>query len=124
MGWRIEADGFGVLFSQDIPGIVRRQLGAAVDAFLAGQGLDRGDLDGVICHPGGTKVLAALEAVFGIPPEDLTEARAVLRDCGNMSAATLLFVLERVLARGLTGRQLLCALGPGFTAGFALLEGA
>ena len=124
MGWRIEDDGFGVLFSQDIPSIVRRQLGAAVDTFLGKEGLGRADLDGVICHPGGTKVLTALEEVFDLPDGGLDEARAVLRDYGNMSAATLLFVLERVLRKGLSGRQLLSALGPGFTAGFALLEAA
>ena len=124
MGWNIEADGFGVLFSQDIPSIVRHKLGAAVDAFLAKQGLARPDLDGVICHPGGAKVLSALERAFEIPPGGLAEARAVLRDYGNMSAATLFFVLERELRRGLAGRQLLTALGPGFTAGFALLERA
>lgn len=124
MGWLIKPDGFGVLFSQDIPTIVRRQLGDAVDGFLAKHGLGRPDLDGVICHPGGAKVLTALEEVFDLPNGGLAEARAVLRDYGNMSAATLLFVLERVLLKGLSGRQLLSALGPGFTAGFALLEEA
>ncbi len=122
MGWRIMADGFGVLFSQDIPSIVRAHYGAAADRFLESQGLGRGDLDGLICHPGGAKVVAALEEVFGQAPGAMADARDVLRDYGNMSAATVLFVLERVLARGLSGRHLLSALGPGFTAGFALLE--
>ena len=122
MGWRVEEDGFGVLFSRDIPAIVRGRYGAAVDGFLAGQGLKLGDLDGTLCHPGGAKVLDALEAVFGLAPGAMTDARAVLRDYGNMSAATVMFVIERALARGLRGRHLVSSLGPGFTAGFLLLE--
>jgi alkylresorcinol/alkylpyrone synthase len=122
MGWRVEEDGFGVLFSRDIPAIVRSQYGAALDAFLARQGLRRGDLAGALCHPGGAKVLDALEEVFGLPPGGMTEARAVLRNYGNMSAVTVLFVLARALRQGLHGRQLVSALGPGFTAAFLLLE--
>jgi len=95
---------------------------AAVDRFLARQGLERGDLAGVVCHPGGPKVIDALEETFGLAPGAMVEARAVLRDYGNMSAATLLFVLERVLAKQPRGRYLLSALGPGFTAGFLLME--
>jgi alkylresorcinol/alkylpyrone synthase len=122
MGWRIEDDGFGVLFSKDIPSIVRDGYAAAVDGFLAGQGLGRGDLDGVVCHPGGAKVVDALEAVFGLQAGGMTEARGVLRDFGNMSAATVLFVLDRVLERAPRGRHLMSSLGPGFSAGFLLLE--
>jgi alkylresorcinol/alkylpyrone synthase len=122
MGWRVEEDGFGVLFSRAIPSIVRDRYGAAVDGFLARQGLSRKDLDGTLCHPGGAKVLDALEAVFDLAPGAMTDARAVLREYGNMSAATVLFVVERALARGLRGRHLVSSLGPGFTAGFLLLE--
>ncbi len=122
MGWRIEEDGFGVLFSRDIPAIVRKRYGKAADAFLARQGLGRRDLDGTLCHPGGAKVLDALEAVFDLPPGGMTDSRAVLRDYGNMSGATVMFVLERALRRGLRGRHLVSSLGPGFTAGFLLLE--
>lgn len=124
MGWRVEADGFGVLFSRDIPTIVRQGYGAALDAFLARQGLAREDIDGVLCHPGGAKVIDALEAVLALPHGGLADTRSVLRDFGNMSAATVLFVVQRALSRGLRGRYLVSALGPGFTAGFALLEAA
>ncbi len=122
MGWRVEEDGFGVQFSRDIPTIVRRRYGQAVDAFLAGQGLGREDLDGTLCHPGGAKVLDAMEEVFGLAPGAMTYARAVLRDYGNVSGATVLFVLERALRDGLRGRHLMSSLGPGFSAGFLLLE--
>ena len=122
MGWLVEDDGFGVLFSRDIPTIVREKYGAAVDAFLARHALKRDDLDGTLCHPGGAKVVDALETVFGRAPGGMAHERAVLRDYGNMSAATVMFVVERALRRGLHGRHLVSALGPGFTAGFALLE--
>ncbi len=122
MGWRVEEDGFGVQFSRAIPAIVRERYGTAVDGFLARQGLGRKDLDGTLCHPGGAKVLDALEAVFGLAPGAMIDARTVLRDYGNMSGATVLFVVERALARGLLGRHLVSSLGPGFTAGFLLLE--
>ena len=111
-----------MLFSRDIPAIVRKRYGKAADAFLARQGLGRRDLDGTLCHPGGAKVLDALEAVFDLPPGGMTDSRAVLRDYGNMSGATVMFVLERALRRGLRGRHLVSSLGPGFTAGFLLLE--
>lgn len=121
MGWRVEEDGLGVLFSRDIPTLVRRDLRAAAGAFLARNDMEIGDLDGFICHPGGAKVLNALEDAFDLPENSLVEARSVLRDYGNMSAATVLFVLERILRRGRAGRYLMSALGPGFTAGFQVL---
>lgn len=122
MGWRIEEDGLGVLFSRDIPALVRCELREKAEAFLArcGLGLDR--IDRLVCHPGGAKVLDALEDAFGMPAGAMTAAREVLRDYGNMSAVTVLFVLERMLRQGLPGRSLMLALGPGFTAGFQLFE--
>ncbi len=122
MGWEMENDGLGVLFSRDIPALIRERMGAAADAFLARHGLGRGDIDGYICHPGGAKVISALEEVFGVPDGGLTDARSVLRDYGNMSAVTVLFVLERMRRAGLKGRYLMTALGPGFTAAFQILE--
>jgi alkylresorcinol/alkylpyrone synthase len=123
MGWRIEDDGFGVLFSRDIPTLVRQQLRSATDEFLAGVGLARHDLAGHICHPGGIKVLAALEDAFGLAPGALATSREVLRDVGNLSAATVMFVLERMLSDDIApGRYLASALGPGFTAAFQLID--
>jgi alkylresorcinol/alkylpyrone synthase len=121
MGWDITDDGLGVLFSRDIPTLVRTQFREAADGFLRGRGLTLADIDGFICHPGGAKVITALEDSFGIPEGTLDEARAVLRQYGNMSAATVMFVLERMLARR-GRRSLMTALGPGFTAGFLTLE--
>lgn len=122
MGWKVEDDGLGVLFSRDIPYLVRRDLRQASDDFLARCGLARRDVAGFVCHPGGAKVLDALEEVFDLGPGALIAAREVLRDYGNMSAATVLFVLRRMMEQGLTGRHLMSALGPGFSAGFQILE--
>jgi alkylresorcinol/alkylpyrone synthase len=122
MGWRVEDDGLGVLFSRDIPALVRCELRQKAEAFLAGCGLGLDRIDRLICHPGGAKVLDALEDAFGVPAKAMAAAREVLRDYGNMSAVTVLFVLERALREGLPGRSLMLALGPGFTAGFQLLE--
>lgn len=123
MGWRVEDDGLGVLFSRDIPNLVRDSFGEALDGFLAREGLERDDLGGHVCHPGGAKVVDALEEVFGLPAGGLDGARSVLRDYGNMSAATVFFVLERELRAGLADRTLMTALGPGFTAAFQMIEG-
>jgi alkylresorcinol/alkylpyrone synthase len=122
MGWEVENDGLGVVFSRDIPTLIRERMGAASERFLARHGLTHADIDGYVCHPGGAKVVGALEEVFGLPDGGLPEARAVLRDYGNMSAVTVLFVLERLRRAGMRGRYLMTALGPGFTAGFQILE--
>ncbi|WP_114391829.1 type III polyketide synthase [Oleisolibacter albus] len=122
MGWRVEEDGLGVIFSQSIPALVRLRFGAVVDRFLDSQGLDRGRLTGSICHPGGAKVIDSLEEVLAPCTAGMEEARTVLRDHGNMSAATVLFVLERRIASGARGPHLMTALGPGFSAGLALLD--
>ena len=79
-------------------------------------------LDGILCHPGGEKVLSALADTFDLPPESLRHARDVLRDKGNMSAVTVLAVLERALQARDKGTHLMTALGPGFTAGMALVD--
>lgn len=122
MGWHIEDDGFGVLFSQDIPSLVTREMPAVLESYLDAHGLNLSDYDGFVCHPGGAKVVAALEQVFGLAPGGLTHARGVLRDYGNMSAATVIFVLERFIADRRPGRYLMSALGPGFSVGFLTLE--
>jgi alkylresorcinol/alkylpyrone synthase len=127
MGWRIEDDGLGVMFSRDIPTLVRTQFRAALDMFLAKNGRTLAEIEAFVCHPGGIKVIAALEEAFSIPAGTLDAAREVLRDYGNMSAATVLFVLERMLRPTSTGGSLprellLTALGPGFTAAFLTLH--
>ena len=122
MGWEVAEDGLKAIFSRDIPELVRRDLRDATKAFLAGHGLSLDAIDHFICHPGGAKVITALEEAFGRSDGALAIARDVLRDYGNMSAVTVLFVLERALRAGASGRMLMTALGPGFTAGFQLID--
>jgi alkylresorcinol/alkylpyrone synthase len=121
MGWSIDPAGFGVILSADLPRFVEQQLPAPAASFLAVAGLDAGTLR-YICHPGGAKVLSAVESALQIAPGTLIDERAVLREFGNMSAPTVLFVLQRALGRGLAGPSALAALGPGFTASFLALE--
>lgn len=127
MGWEVEDDGLAAIFSRDIPHLIETQLQPVLDAFLKTLYLTRADIDRFLAHPGGTKVLDALESAFGIPAGSLADSRAILQEYGNMSAVTLLFVIERALQRGALAngdwnRALLSAMGPGFTAGFVTLE--
>lgn len=122
MGWRLQEDGFGVLFSRDIPELVLSKLPPVLAQFLNDQKLDLAAIDHFVPHPGGAKVLDALSESLALPQGALRHAQEVLRDYGNMSAATVFFVLDRCLAAGAHGRLLLSALGPGFTAGFTILE--
>jgi alkylresorcinol/alkylpyrone synthase len=122
MGWEVADDGLKAIFSRDIPTLVERHMREAARGFLARHGTGLRAIQHFVCHPGGAKVVTALEAAFALPRGALDTARGVLRDYGNMSAATVLFVLERVLASGAQGRMLLTALGPGFTAGFLILD--
>jgi alkylresorcinol/alkylpyrone synthase len=121
MGWEVAEDGLRPVFSRDIPRLVAERMGAAARDFLGRHGLSLSDIDRFVCHPGGPKVIDALEHAFGLGPDVLDDARAVLRDYGNMSAASVLFVLERALVEEWE-RALITALGPGFTAGFAVLS--
>ena len=121
MGWSVETDGLGVIFSRDIPTLIRNDLRPAAEAFLGRNGLTVGDIDGFVFHPGGTKVVEALRDAFELTDADLAPERSVLRRYGNMSAVTVLFVLAEK-RRQMTGRWMLSAMGPGFCAGFALLD--
>ena len=118
MGWSVEEDGLGVIFDRSIPGFARAEFRGAVDTALktAGQTIDQ--IDRFVCHPGGTKVVHAIEAALDLADGTLDAERDMLRRAGNMSAPTVLFVLGDVLKRGTTGQMMLGALGPGFTASF------
>jgi alkylresorcinol/alkylpyrone synthase len=122
MGWDVTDDGLRVVFSRDIPALVRKDMREVIDRFLEEQRLALSDIDGFVCHPGGAKVLEALEDVFELQRDGLTHSRAILRQFGNMSAATVMFVLDATLADMKSGRYLMSTLGPGFTSALLLLE--
>jgi alkylresorcinol/alkylpyrone synthase len=116
MGWSVDPEGFGVIFQRTIPDFVTEHMGPAVTEILGRMDLAHDDIDRFICHPGGTKVILALERALSLGQGTLDHERDVIADYGNMSAPTVLFVLERALAQGLPSRSLMTAIGPGFTA--------
>lgn len=116
MGWEVNNNGLEVVFDRDIPPFIRRQIIPVMADFLERLNLSRNDIMRFGFHPGGTKVLEALESALEITPGSLDVERSVLRDHGNMSAPTVLFVLKRLLENTKPGTFLLSALGPGFTA--------
>jgi alkylresorcinol/alkylpyrone synthase len=122
MGWNVDEQGFGVIFDRSIPPFALAHLAPAVDIMLERQGHRRCDVDKFICHPGGKKVIEAIETSLDLPTGVLQHERAVLSEFGNMSAPTALFVLERAIASGLPPTSLLLALGPGFTLSTILLH--
>lgn len=122
MGWNIDAQGFDVIFQQSIPQIIADDYPAALAGFLDRSGLIRDDIDRPCCHPGGAKVMDELETVFGYPKFGLDAERRVLAGYGNMSAPTVLFVLDELLRSGVKGNLLASSLGPGFTAAFQMIR--
>jgi alkylresorcinol/alkylpyrone synthase len=124
MGWSVDPEGFGVIFQRTIPDFVTAHLNSAVTGILTRMNLSRSDIGRFICHPGGAKVVRALETAFALNQGVLDHERDVLADYGNMSGPTVLFVLERARAAGLPPRSLLTSLGPGFTASCVALQHA
>lgn len=124
MGWSVDPQGFGVIFDRSIPPFARANLRAAVERMLDDQGLGLDDVDRFICHPGGAKVIEALESALSLEQGSLDHERAVLSEHGNMSSPTVLYVLDRARRAGLPRRSLATALGPGFTASCVSLKRA
>lgn len=124
MGWDVSSRGLHVIFSRSIPGIVRRHVWVQTAAFLERRGVPLEAVRRFVVHPGGPKVLDAYRDSFGLDEARLSAAREVLREYGNMSSPTVLFVLERALREppppGAAG--LVAALGPGFTSEQVLLQ--
>jgi alkylresorcinol/alkylpyrone synthase len=125
MGWDVVDSGFKVVLSADVPQVVAAHIGRDVDAFLAERGLARRDVRTWIAHTGGPKVLEAFRSSLDLPPEALALSYASLRDVGNLSSASVLFVLRDQLdaASARPGDLgLLAAMGPGFCAELVLLR--
>ena len=116
MGWSVDPLGFGVILRRTIPDFVANELKPVLIQILARMQLSLADIGRFICHPGGAKVINAIESALLLDQGTLDHERQVIADYGNMSAPTVLFILERARARGLPQRSLITALGPGFTA--------
>ena len=122
MGWDMAEDGLKARFAKSIPDLVAKDFRLLLDEFLDRNRIALSDVDAFACHPGGAKVLDALEDALEMPRGGLEDSRATLRDYGNMSAVTALFVAERMNVRHKRQRTLLTALGPGFSSVFLVLE--
>jgi alkylresorcinol/alkylpyrone synthase len=124
MGWDVDDPGLSVVFDRAIPPFIEENLADAADEMCAKLGVTRDEIDRFCCHPGGVKVIDAIETALHLNQGELNLEREVLRDYGNMSAPTVLFVLERLLERGLPEKVMMTAFGPGFTCAGMLLEAA
>ncbi|MBI2069903.1 MAG: type III polyketide synthase [Elusimicrobia bacterium] len=125
MGWHFSELGLGLVLARDLPDVVRRHLAPALSSFLTGAGVRFDEIKHFIVHPGGPKVIDAVRDSLHLSEEHLRASRRHLEECGNLSSASVLFVLRDVLEQtavrpGELG--LLFALGPGFSAEFLLLK--
>jgi alkylresorcinol/alkylpyrone synthase len=125
MGWDVVDTGLSVIFAPEIPARIARDMQPIVQEFLSQQDIPA--LKHYVMHPGGARVIQAYLDAFGLAEDALQFSLDVLRDCGNMSSPTVLFVLERVMLANKIQRgdyALMAALGPGFSSEMALLVGA
>jgi alkylresorcinol/alkylpyrone synthase len=123
MGWRIGSDGFRIVLSVDVATVTEKYLGEDVRGFLADHGLTPQDVTTWVCHPGGPRVIEAVEHVLDLPGPALDHTRNSLRNNGNLSSVSVLDVLRANMAdpppAGSIG--LMIAMGPGFCSELVLL---
>ena len=124
MGWKVDDPGLGIVLAQSLPPFVTSHIRPAIAGILARNALSLGDIDRFICHPGGAKVIDALEGALAVGQGALNDEREVLADYGNMSSPTVLFVLDRAVRAGLAERSAMIAMGPGFSTSCVTLRRA
>lgn len=125
MGWSISDSGFRIVLSPDVPAVVMQKVPGDVDAFLGAQGLSRSDISFWVSHPGGPKVLEAMQQALGLDDRDLEASWRSLREAGNLSSASILLVLEDVMREAAPpagAYGLMIAMGPGFCSELVLLQ--
>jgi predicted naringenin-chalcone synthase len=125
MGFALKDTGLHILLSAEIPAVVCAEVPSLLEDFLARQGLTVADLSHFLLHPGGRRVLDGLSQCLGLLAEQTTVSRAILRDYGNLSSASVLFILDRFLTTEYTrpgDLGLILAFGPGFNAEALLLR--
>ena len=123
MGWDFQDTGFKVLFSKDIPTFINENIKQDIDEFLEKQNLKLSDIKNFIFHPGGKKVLDAYQNALSVEGDFLQKTKKVMNDYGNMSSATVLYVLEKFMDEGFEdGYGLMLAMGPGFSSEMVLLK--
>jgi alkylresorcinol/alkylpyrone synthase len=125
MGWDISSAGFKIVLGSEVPTLVEQYLGDDVRGFLSRHDLGIADVGTWIAHPGGPKVMRAVEAALDLPSEALAHSWRSLADIGNLSSVSVLHVLSETLAAsppGDGGPAVLLAMGPGFCSELVLLE--
>jgi alkylresorcinol/alkylpyrone synthase len=125
LGFDLKADGFHVVLGRELPGLVRSEIKRLVTELLARNQLTREDLSVFVLHPGGKRILDAVEDQLNLRPDETRPSREVLRRYGNVSSATVLFVMNECLAQGRPAsgaHGLLGAFGPGFSSELAVLQ--
>ncbi|MEK6702870.1 MAG: type III polyketide synthase [Planctomycetota bacterium] len=122
MSWHIGQHGFEMTLSLEVPGLIEANLRAWLLPWLAARGLAIGDVAGWAVHPGGPRILDAVQRALGLSPQALGASREVLAENGNMSSPTVLFILDRLVRSGVRGRVVMLAFGPGLAAEAALFE--
>lgn len=125
MGFDLRDSGFHIVLSKDVPQLIREKIRGLADDFLARNGLKRGDISAYLLHPGGQKLLSFMETELELTRTDTEISWDVLRRFGNLSSASVLFILQEWMARREMPPQshgLLMAFGPGFTAEMLLLQ--
>jgi len=125
MGWAFEDQGFRLVLDRELPEVVEKHGGGVVDALLARNGLTLDQVKHKIFHPGGPKVIEALERALGLPVGAAAVSRQVMSEVGNLSSASVLFVLDRIRTAGQPepgDHALLMAPGPGFSIESSLLK--
>ncbi len=124
MGWNIRAEGFKVMLSSEVPNVVLKNLRRDVDQFLGQNDLSIDDIGLWIMHTGGPKVLEAIESALDLSPDALDFSWACLNEVGNLSSASVLAVLDRIMQQppqpGTWG--VLSAMGPGFCSEMVLMR--
>jgi alkylresorcinol/alkylpyrone synthase len=127
IGWNIGGGGFEIILTAGVAEVIERNFPAGVEEFLAANGFRLDDVDAMIAHPGGPRVLDAFATALGLPTERFARSWDSLDRVGNLSSSSVLHVLADTVDAGELGagqRGLLFALGPGVAAEFVLLEGA
>jgi alkylresorcinol/alkylpyrone synthase len=125
MGFDLRDSGFHIVLSKDVPQMIRERIRALVDAFLSRSGLTREEIAAFILHPGGQKLLSYVEEQLDLCRTDTALSWDVLNQYGNLSSATILFILHAWLTRRTVGagaHGLAAAFGPGFSAELLLLQ--
>jgi alkylresorcinol/alkylpyrone synthase len=125
LGWRLGSDGFRIVLTAELVDVVERRLSGSVSSFLAEHGLTVDEISAWVCHPGGPKVIDAIQNSLKLPDSAVELSRRSLAEVGNLSSASVLHVLEKTISAdppppGSVG--LMIGLGPGVSIELVLLR--